>query len=135
MTTGPRGTRRSSRTPASRSSSQWWMVRIAIAASTLPSRSGSAPAVARMAGGSSGGRCAAITSLGSIGDHVAVARLVGAGAGPDVDDGARVPQRGVDPLGDPRVLTTQPGVAVADAFIARSQLGHRGADYTEESSV
>ena len=36
-----------------------------MAASTLASRSGSAPALARIAGTRSGGRWAAITSLGS----------------------------------------------------------------------
>jgi len=49
-TTGPRATRRNSRTPCSRSSSQWWMDRMAIAASTDPSRSGNSKAMARIAG-------------------------------------------------------------------------------------
>jgi hypothetical protein len=42
------------------------MVIIAIAASTLSSRSGSAPALARIAGARPDGRWAAITSLGSM---------------------------------------------------------------------
>jgi hypothetical protein len=59
-----RATRSISRIPAARSL-QWWSVKIAIAASTLPSSRGSASAEAWTAGALPGGRWAIITAEGS----------------------------------------------------------------------
>ena len=63
-TTGPRATRRSSRSPATWSA-QWWTVTMAIAASTASSSSGSASARASIAGARPAGRCARIVAEGS----------------------------------------------------------------------
>ncbi len=52
-------------------------------------------------------------------DHVAVVGLIGAGAGADVDDHARVAERGVDERGEAWILATGAGVAHADLVIAR----------------
>jgi len=52
-------------------------------------------------------------------DDVAAGGLVRAGPRPDVDDGARVAERGEDPLGDPRILAAEARVAVADRVVAR----------------
>ena len=63
-TTARRPTRRSSRSPASRSS-QWWSESTAIVASNEPSPNGSASARASMQGAAPGGRWARITADGS----------------------------------------------------------------------
>ena len=63
-TTARRPTRRSSRSPPSRSA-QWWSDSTAIAASNAPSANGSASARASTHGAAPGGRCARITADGS----------------------------------------------------------------------
>ena len=85
-----RATRPSSRRPAARSG-QWWSVRTAIVASKLASANGSASADAAIAGAASGGALGA-HHRGRLDRHdLAVARLVGARAGADVQHRARVP--------------------------------------------
>ena len=53
-------------------------------------------------------------------DDLAVARLVGARPGADVEDRPRVAERGVDRGGDPRVLAADPRVADPDRVVQRA---------------
>lgn len=48
---------------------------------------------------------------------VAISRLIGAGAGPDVQHRLRVPERVPDLRGDPRISTPCRGVSVADRVV------------------
>src|SRR5262249_47458492 len=60
------------------------------------------------------------------GDHVAVARLVGARSGPHVDHGARLAQRRDDALEEARVLAARAGIALSNAIVARPGSGGHG---------
>jgi len=55
--------------------------------------------------------------------HIAADRLIGAGAGADVNDGLRIAERRFDLCGDPRVGAA--GVRVADAYAVVGRLAHR----------
>ena len=52
------------------------------------------------------------------GHNGAVAGLVAPRSGTDVDDAARVAQRGVDPGGDPRIWPAVSAIADADGVVA-----------------
>lgn len=52
-------------------------------------------------------------------ENPAIGRLVGAGAGADVEHGARIPERGFDPRGDP--LVCAPGATRTCSRAARTR--------------
>ena len=58
-------------------------------------------------------------------DHVAVTRLVRAGARTHVDDGLGVAERRVDARGELGVLATHPRVPAADRVVPGRALGHQ----------
>ena len=84
-TTRRGATRHISARPAAQSS-QWCTVRMAMATSAQPEGSGSAEPLARTAGAAPAGRWLHHDAGGLHGEDGPVRWLVGAGAGPDVDD-------------------------------------------------
>ena len=117
-------TRRSSRSPRSRSG-HWWIVTVAIAASKLSSSNGSRFGDASIAARRGALRAHRRRRLDR--DHVAVPRLVGTRARADVEHGPRVAERRVDERRDPRVVRRSERVARAVGLVVEVT-GRDGAD-------